>query len=167
MCSHCLFPACWQLATRLLSSTDLLRPDSTGAFSRRNSKYFACFFWIVSNQVEIIYSSGRNSKETGEIFRISLTKSARGFRPYSRFSTSEFLRAKRIFYCLNWKELIKNLISSSRELIIQKIRANKFASGKPALVALLLIQVLFKLEQIYRVYKKNATSEFPKKSTLF
>jgi hypothetical protein len=34
----------------------------------------------VSNQVGIIYSSGRNSKETGEIFRISLTKSARGIR---------------------------------------------------------------------------------------
>ena len=25
MCLHCLFPACWQLATRLLSSTDLLQ----------------------------------------------------------------------------------------------------------------------------------------------
>jgi hypothetical protein len=23
------------------------------SFSRRNAKYFACFFWIVSNQVEI------------------------------------------------------------------------------------------------------------------
>jgi hypothetical protein len=56
----------------------LLRPDSTGAFSRRNAKYFACFFWIVSNQVEIIYSSSRNSKETGEIIRISPGKSARG-----------------------------------------------------------------------------------------
>jgi hypothetical protein len=35
----------------------------------------------VSNQVEIIYSSGRNSKETGEIIRISPRKSARGIRP--------------------------------------------------------------------------------------
>jgi hypothetical protein len=61
--------------------TVMLRPDSTGAFSRRNAKYFACFFWIVSNQVEIIYSSGRNSKETGEIIRISPRKSARGIRP--------------------------------------------------------------------------------------
>jgi hypothetical protein len=48
--------------------TVVLRPDSTGAFSRRNAKYFACFFWIVSNQVEIIYSSSHNSKETGEKF---------------------------------------------------------------------------------------------------
>jgi hypothetical protein len=40
----------------------ILRPDSTGAFSRRNAKYFACFFWIASNQVEIIFSSSRNSK---------------------------------------------------------------------------------------------------------
>jgi hypothetical protein len=35
----------------------------------------------VSNQVEIIYSSGRNSKETGEIIRILPRKSARGIRP--------------------------------------------------------------------------------------
>jgi hypothetical protein len=35
----------------------------------------------MSNQVEIIYSSSRNSKETGEIFRISPRKSARGIRP--------------------------------------------------------------------------------------
>jgi hypothetical protein len=35
----------------------------------------------VSTQVEIIYSSSRNSKETGEIFRISPRKSARGIRP--------------------------------------------------------------------------------------
>ena len=60
---------------------NVLRPDSTSAFSRRNAKYFACFFWIVSNRVEIIYSSSRNSKETGEIIRISPRKSARGIRP--------------------------------------------------------------------------------------
>jgi hypothetical protein len=35
----------------------------------------------VSNQVEIIYSSSRNSKETGEIIRISPRKNARGIRP--------------------------------------------------------------------------------------
>ena len=35
----------------------------------------------MSNQVEIIYSSGRNSKDTGEIIRISPRKSARGIRP--------------------------------------------------------------------------------------
>ena len=38
----------------------------------------------MSNQVEIIYSSSRNSKETGEIFRISPRKSARGIRPLKR-----------------------------------------------------------------------------------
>jgi hypothetical protein len=65
------------------ASVNAWRPDSTGAFSRRNAKYFACFFWIVSNQVEIIYSSGRNSKETGEIIRISPRKSARGIRPWA------------------------------------------------------------------------------------
>ena len=37
----------------------------------------------MSTQVEIIYSSSRNSKETGEIFRISPRKSARGIRPLS------------------------------------------------------------------------------------
>ena len=35
----------------------------------------------MSNQVEIIYSSSRNSKETGEIIRISPRKSPRGIRP--------------------------------------------------------------------------------------
>ena len=35
----------------------------------------------MSNQVEIIYSSGRNSKETDEIIRISPRKSARGIMP--------------------------------------------------------------------------------------
>jgi hypothetical protein len=41
----------------------------------------------VSNQVEIIYSSGRNSKETGEIIRIAPRKSACGIRPYGRLPT--------------------------------------------------------------------------------
>jgi hypothetical protein len=50
-----------------------------------SAKYFACFFWIVSNQVEIIYSSGRNSQETGEIIRISPRKSARGIRPLGTY----------------------------------------------------------------------------------
>jgi hypothetical protein len=35
----------------------------------------------VSNQVEIIYSSSRNTKETGEIICISPRKSACGIRP--------------------------------------------------------------------------------------
>jgi hypothetical protein len=65
------------------------RPDSTGAFSRRNAKYFACFFWIVKNQVEIIYSSSRNSRETGEIIRISPRKSARGIRPWGCVSITQ------------------------------------------------------------------------------
>jgi hypothetical protein len=38
----------------------------------------------VSTQVEIIYASSHNSKETGEIFRISPRKSARGIRPLNR-----------------------------------------------------------------------------------
>ena len=40
----------------------------------------------------------------------------------SRFSTCEFLRAKLICYCLNWKELIKKLLSASRKRVRQKIR---------------------------------------------
>ena len=56
-------------------------PDSTDEIFQRNAKYFACLFWNVSNQVEIMYSSGRNSKEMGAIFRISSRKSARGIRP--------------------------------------------------------------------------------------
>ena len=51
----------------------------------------------------------------------------------SRFSTCEFLSAKRICYCLNWKELIKKLVSLSQKFVRQKICANQFASGKPAL----------------------------------
>jgi hypothetical protein len=42
----------------------------------------------VSNQVEIIYSSSRNSKETGEIIRISPRKSARGIRPLGKKENS-------------------------------------------------------------------------------
>jgi hypothetical protein len=45
----------------------------------------------VSNQVEIIYSSGRNSKETGEIIRISPRKSARGIRPLKDLTESTLL----------------------------------------------------------------------------
>jgi hypothetical protein len=45
----------------------------------------------VSNQVEIIYSSSRNSKETGEIIRISPRKSARGIRPL-RWGLSRILK---------------------------------------------------------------------------
>jgi hypothetical protein len=44
----------------------------------------------VSNQVEIIYSSTRNSKETGEIIRISPRKSARGIRPYCAIRHYEY-----------------------------------------------------------------------------
>ena len=58
----------------------ILRPDSTDKIFQRHAKYFASFFWIVSNQVQIMYSSGRNSKEMGEIFGILPRKSARGVR---------------------------------------------------------------------------------------
>jgi hypothetical protein len=57
-----------------------LRPDSTGAFSRRNANYFACFFWIATTRINYFYLIAHNSKETGEIFRISPRKSARGIR---------------------------------------------------------------------------------------
>jgi hypothetical protein len=50
----------------------------------------------VSNQVEIIYSSGRNSKETGEIIRISPRKSARGIRPLS-IQAANILQALVVF----------------------------------------------------------------------
>ena len=59
----------------------------------------------------------------------------------SRFSTGEFLRAKGICYCLNWKELIKKLISSSGKR--QKIRAKKFASEQPALEFLFSVSCLW------------------------
>ena len=51
----------------------------------------------MSNQVEIIYSSSRNSKETGEIIRISPRKSARGIRPLGSFSLGGIFRAERNF----------------------------------------------------------------------
>jgi hypothetical protein len=46
-----------------------LRPDSTSAFSPRNAKYFACFFWIATTRINYFYLIAHNSKETGEIFR--------------------------------------------------------------------------------------------------
>ena len=58
-----------------------LGPDSTSAFSRRNANYFACFFWIATTRINYFYLIAHNSKETGEIFRISPRKSARGIRP--------------------------------------------------------------------------------------
>jgi hypothetical protein len=63
-----------------------LRPDSTSAFSRRNANYFACFFWIATTRINYFYLIAHNSKETGEIFRISPRKSARGIRPLRIFS---------------------------------------------------------------------------------
>ena len=48
----------------------------------------------MSNQVEIIYSSSRNSKETGEIIRISPRKSARGIRPLDFVHTNELDRSQ-------------------------------------------------------------------------
>jgi hypothetical protein len=39
MCSHCLFPACWQLATRLLSSTDLLQVVPTTCYRSAIQQY--------------------------------------------------------------------------------------------------------------------------------
>jgi hypothetical protein len=53
----------WKTREKIRRWKTGLRPDSTSAFSRQNANYFACFFWIVSNQVEIIYSSARNSKQ--------------------------------------------------------------------------------------------------------
>jgi hypothetical protein len=50
-------------------------------FSWRNANYFACFFWIATTRINYFYLIAHNSKETGEIFRISPRKSARGIRP--------------------------------------------------------------------------------------
>jgi hypothetical protein len=41
-----------------------LRPDFTSAFSRRNAKYFACFFGIATTRINYFYLSAHNSKET-------------------------------------------------------------------------------------------------------
>jgi hypothetical protein len=65
---------------------ELIRKDkekfrSAGAFSRRNANYFASFFWIATTRINYLYLIAHNSKETGEIFRISPKKSARGIRP--------------------------------------------------------------------------------------
>jgi hypothetical protein len=60
---------------------DYIKAWFHGRFFSAKCENFGCFFWIVSNQVEIIYSSSRNSKETGEIIGISPRKSARGIRP--------------------------------------------------------------------------------------
>jgi hypothetical protein len=65
----------------------LSRPDCTSAFSRRNANYFACFFWIATTRINYFYLIAHNSKETGEIFRISPIKSARGIRPSRRISS--------------------------------------------------------------------------------
>jgi hypothetical protein len=63
------------------NTNTLIRPDSTSAFSRRNANYFACFFWIATTRINYFYLIAHNSKETGEIFRISPGKSACGIRP--------------------------------------------------------------------------------------
>jgi hypothetical protein len=40
-----------------------LRPDSTSAFSRRNAKYFACFFWIATTRINYFYLIAHNSSK--------------------------------------------------------------------------------------------------------
>jgi hypothetical protein len=60
----------------------------------------------VSNQVEIIYLSGCNTKETGEIIRISARESARGIRPLEKTAWI-YLGAGRKWYknCLRPSEV--------------------------------------------------------------
>ena len=55
MCSYCLFPACWQLATSLLSSTDLLQVVRTTLLSSCNltSLLHACCEDILLTSCEI------------------------------------------------------------------------------------------------------------------
>jgi hypothetical protein len=112
----------------------IIRPDTTGAFSRRNAKYFVCFFWIVSNQVEIIYSSGRNSKETGEIIRISPRKSARGIRPIGAsaaqsseqaplISSESLLRSWFRFSDRGFRSI---LVADTRDLICEKSQSTLY-----------------------------------------
>jgi hypothetical protein len=47
MCSHCLFPACWQLATRLLSSTNLLQVVPTTCY-RPAIQQFVNKLWVTT-----------------------------------------------------------------------------------------------------------------------
>jgi hypothetical protein len=67
-----------------------------GIFKPGENKYpLAPGYWIVSNQVEIIYSSSRNSKETGdEIFRLFLLNCKQSSRN-NLFEWSQFKRNRR------------------------------------------------------------------------
>jgi hypothetical protein len=81
-----------------------------------------------STQVEIIYSSGRNSKETGEIIRISPRKSARGIRPFFSAKCELF----RLFllncdYSKNYFYLIAHNSKETGEII--RISPRKSARG--------------------------------------
>jgi hypothetical protein len=81
-CVWCPLKIQARTCVRIFAKSDqLLRPDSTSAFSQRNANYFACFFWIATIRINYFYLIAHNSKETGEIFRISPRKSARGIRP--------------------------------------------------------------------------------------
>jgi hypothetical protein len=47
MCLHCLFPTCWQLAKRLLSSTDLLQAVPTTCY-RPAIQQFVNKLWVTT-----------------------------------------------------------------------------------------------------------------------
>jgi hypothetical protein len=83
----------------------LLRSDSTDAFSRRNANYLACFFWIATTRINYLYLIAHNSKETGEIIRISPRKSVRGIRP---LGPEVSLKRKHVpYFILRMRELTK------------------------------------------------------------
>jgi hypothetical protein len=108
---------CWLAITNLDSSVIyhcVCQISLFLAFSRRNANYFACFFWIATTRINYLYLIAHNSKETGEIFRISPRKSARGIRPYYPTHLFILLIAKTKFFLakpnLSWLRMY-NFIS--------------------------------------------------------
>jgi hypothetical protein len=101
-----------------------LRPDSTSAFSRRDANYFACFFWIATTRINYFYWIAHNSKETGEIFRISPRKCARGIRPLD-----QCCQCVKLFSCGSTRSLRDsphcNFRENSLELIIEPLTQHK------------------------------------------
>jgi hypothetical protein len=79
----CIITTAWRQRNSKHFLTDQRLDTIKAWFHERffSAKYFACFFWITTTRINYFYLIAHNSKETGEIFRISPRKSARGIRP--------------------------------------------------------------------------------------
>jgi hypothetical protein len=106
----------------------------------------------VSNQVEIIYSSSRNSKETGEIIRISPRKSARGIRPLQKLSgIHKLYKASKVHKCL-----------ATADVEVRNFRKIRFSPVKLKVILRIVNAVLngLRTTQFYRPFNYPPDKKF-------